>query len=205
MHYWARTGAHKWWNTEQTLGSEGTPALSISSTGTVAIGGLSVGMVLMGTTTFSAASAVTFDACFSTLYDYYKVFIDITAASGTNADLTLALRLSGTGTVALDATEYQTQYSTSITSAELSGSGLVGRVATAYGGLSAISLEVIRPQQAAPTIVLGKSYYVNSSGQPNRMESVTYKYNTTAYFGFALTPSTGTITGTARVYAYRNV
>ena len=38
LHYWTRTGAHKWYTSEQLLGSEGTPALQIDSSNNIGVG-----------------------------------------------------------------------------------------------------------------------------------------------------------------------
>ena len=172
--------------------------------GSLQIAGAPVGSVLVSATAVSNSSGATFDGVFgSSAYDNYFIAISNATFSVTDADLTMSLRLSGTGTVGFDNGQYQQQYATTVTS-NVSTGGRIGFGSSSYPGLFGAQVTLFNPLVATPTVGFVHGHSINSSGQPFRFTSSIYKYNSTSYFGFALTPSSGTFSGIVRVYGLRN-
>lgn len=172
--------------------------------GSLQIAGAPVGSVLVSATAVSNSSGATFDGVFSdNRYDNYFIAISNATFSVADVDLTMSLRLSGTGTVAFDNGQYQQQYATTVTS-NVSTGGRIGFGSSSYAGLFGAQVTLFNPLVATPTVGFVHGHSINSSGQPFRFTSSIYKYNNASYFGFALTPSSGTFSGIVRVYGLRN-
>ena len=151
------------------------------------------GLVLVAAQSFSAVSSVSVNNCFTTTYDNYV----ITASWIGSTVTTLSLRVRVSGTDLSSTTYYWTRTSgagTNATSAQ---------VAAAHGtsDYSSTTVTMFGPalaRQTGMTMVTdqtaGYDSYFGSGGVRN----------TTAYDGFSLIPGSGTITGSLRVYGYRN-
>jgi len=163
----------------------------------------SSGLVLIRTRTFSTASSVAEDSVFTSTYQNYLLIYDLTAATGTNSDLQYYFRSSGTDTTTGYVTEFQTQYAGTLTSGEVA-SGLIGAVHTSYPTYSQGTVNIHSPQAARAKILLVNAGWVSSLGQPRQLRFFTYNGSTTQFDGIKIFPSAGTITGTMRIYGYRN-
>lgn len=168
-------------------------------TGTVTGGGFD----LVATQTFSAASTVSVNNCFSVKYDNYKIVIAGAAAAGDPA-LNIRLRVSG----ADDSTAnygYQYNYAGGSTVGAMRGSTQTLYQAGYWGsGWNVASFEVIYPNTTIRTCFLGSVYNANGTTSFDAgLAAGEYMVNK-SFDGFSFFPASSTITGTVRVYGYKN-
>jgi hypothetical protein len=172
--------------------SASSGGLAISASGLVTGAGLD----LIVTQSFSAASSVSLNNCFSADYDNYRLVIRAFSASG-DIDTRMRLRASGT-----DATTsaYARQYIVGALTANSAGSSTEDHMHIMYSNAASGfgTVELNRPYVATPTMFWlqgGRSTaFVINSG---------YHNVSTAYDGFTLYPTSSTLTGTVSVYGYR--
>ena len=168
-------------------------------------GGKNVGLVHINTTSFTTQSTVAFTNIFTTAFDNYRIEISY-IASATN-ELRLQMANGGTGDGAATGYSYGLNYISGTATAFDRGSNGTSSAVIAFannaGGTYGISMDVYSPKLTAQTVA-------NLTGtQYNGISHVTtyggfIRSATTAYDGMVLFPASGTITGTVRVYGYRN-
>jgi hypothetical protein len=165
--------------------------------------GVAPGLVHINTTTFSAVSSVNVNDVFTSTYENYLIMVNnLTTASGDNG-LEFRLRASGSDATAANY-DYQNFTATSSTVATaLNSNQTLIRTAIARTGVSATSFNIFRPQIAAPTVLSCLPIYDSDSGAGLRMFAGKHTLST-SYDGFTLFPAASTITGTVRVYGYKN-
>ena len=156
-----------------------------------------------GKVSFSAATAVSTNGCFSAAYDNYLVLMDFSAASVSD-NLALRLRLAGTDA----ATAYITGLTfTSFNSnaggfngSALGVTGFLGLYNHTSGGAARVN--IFSPALARKTIFTadGGNFEAAGNGRTVQGEHTT----ATAYDGFSVLPSSGNVTGSLRVYGMRN-
>jgi hypothetical protein len=164
-----------------------------------------------GNISFSAASSVSVNGCFTSSYQNYQIVININAISATG-DVGLHMRMRSAG-VDLSSASYRSQrlyqVSTSIGGLENSFAGdntrmCIGQVWSGQPTASAVILNLINPQTAAWTIATGFSpVYASDSNLYNTLVTAA-AFNTNSYDSLTFLASTGTITGTIRIYGMRN-
>ena len=178
------------------------PGLSLVTPTSVAGSGVTLSG---GQVTFTAATTMSVNGCFTATYDNYQFVMTQSASSATNS-IYMRLRVAG-----VDNSSSQYAYGFW----DVSGSGSSGAVAsnaTTQFGLSlssatnvqtSIFATVTSPFIAQRTNVHQLSYGYDSANYVGRsgVGGVTV---TTSYDGFTLFPSAGTFTGTLRVYGLRN-
>jgi hypothetical protein len=168
------------------------------------------GLELIKTVSFSNSSQPSITDVFSSTYDNYKVTINITNTSNSG---TLKIQLRNSG--GLSSSSYTTsgvysylsagtQYNDILgTNNQAVASGVIGT----WGGTSAFayaSLEFALPNVQTATIInFHSGGHSLNSGQQYSVGSVMH-YTSFSATGFDLFPASGTATGTARVYGYRN-
>jgi hypothetical protein len=153
------------------------------------------------TVTFSAASAASINGCFSALYQNYKIEISITSSS--QVALQYRFRTSGTDNSTSNSGNQTLVADSTTVSAARSTSQTIGDLGQmVLSDLSFFDITVYSPFETAKTGMLvqngsavGEAYMRNQS---NVMKA------STSFDGISLIPVSGTITGTARVYGYRN-
>lgn len=155
-----------------------------------------------GAISFSASTEIDVDGCFSAAYDNY--LLSIRYSSSGNAYLTQRLRASGSNVATSTYAWTLGQVSTSAVSPE-TGSASATSISATYSGTGrncGLETRFFSPFLADQTLTINDS---SSFG------SLIYRYignglntNTISYNGIALIPSTGTITGTLRIYGYHN-
>lgn len=163
-----------------------------------------VGMRYVTSGTFSSASSVSINNCFSSTYTNYRVvFGNITQS--TTLVLRIRMRLSGTDSTAAS-WDYAFPYlyvngaSISINNGTAQTGLYVGDTNSTANSTAAFSFDVFQPNVARRTVWLGQainiysSFFTMSGGGTHNVE--------TAYDGFTLYTSTGTITGNYQVYGY---
>lgn len=167
------------------------------------VAGTGVTVGASGKVSFTASTSISLNGIFTSTYDHYKVEIYTTASS--TAVLRVVLRSAGTDSTAANY-DYTLLYANSATP----GSATVA--ANAYWTLNASisstmmkhNLELTNPFLASPTTAFGRSVayasavapLVGSFGGGHRLS--------TSYDGLTFTTSTGSLTGTIRVYGYNN-
>ena len=164
--------------------------------------GVDPGLVHINTTTFSAVSSVSLDDVFTSTYANYKIIADFNPS--TTANHLLRLRVGAADTT----TNYQYQIlyagNTSVSGARTttasSWSVLNSDVTAAVGFIC----ELLNPQATLSTI--GKvSYLRNAASTTIAFQDNVIGYTpTTSFDGLSLIAGSGTLTGTIRVYGYKN-
>lgn len=163
------------------------------------------GLRHINTTTFTAQSSISLDNVFTSTYQNYRVIIALSVSATMNVQA--RLRASGTDN---SGTNYQ-QNRIGVAN----GSALANRAAAETtwdlinidsGYRSGVSLDIFGPQIAATTLahnIAGPN--VDQTGANWRFVITGHEHNqSTSYDGLTLLASTGNITGTIRVYGYKN-
>jgi hypothetical protein len=195
--------------------SAASPNIVLDSAGKVTFGGAvaGAGMDLItptsvagtgvtlsgGQVSFSAASTVSVNGCFTSVYDNYIVAVRML---GSNDDVvSWRLRTSGSD---ITAANYDWNY-LSIDSAVNVPTRSANQTSSRYGrvGTSVGSSEMFisGPALAAPT---HNSHTVIYGLGISQVMVTGYHQLSTSYDGFSIIPAAGTLTGTLRVYGLRN-
>lgn len=158
-----------------------------------------------GKITFSAQSSISVNGIFSADFDNYRIVIsEFTGSVAGGADLQMKLRAAGTDNSTNYAFSYL--YSTNTTSGRTYNSGQtslpIGSVAGTYKA-SMLTLDVINPFLAIETSMHTVGSGWGTTANIVYMGAATHLVST-SYDGFSINPSSGTFTGTIRVYGYRN-
>jgi len=162
----------------------------------------SSGLTLTGQSTFSAQTSIVFNNVFSSTYQNYLIVARLT---GTGAGLSWRLRASGTNATGSDYT-YQsfTSEGTSNTSARGTAQPVFYGPALSSGDITTLTYRVYSPNEAAITGVLLESQAkTNTANNQFNINSGAHTL-ANAYDGFDFYCSSGTITGSIRVYGYQN-
>jgi hypothetical protein len=158
-----------------------------------------------GAVSFTSASSVSLNGCFTSTYNNYKVLIYLTSTSGSN---TLRFRIRAAGADLTTGTYRTLAYYSN--SAANSFSGLESSSTGSYGALSysgvqgnAVEFDIFNPKVADYTHLRSTSTFADSTNM-FLLNSGTVVNNTTSYDGFTIYPAAAAITGTVRVYGYKN-
>ena len=165
------------------------------------VSGTGVTVATTGKVTFTAASPINVNGCFTTAYDYYRVVVN-TTTTATGGLWNFQLRVGGVNAAGA------TDYSFSLLQSASAGAWLnlnfnagTNIISLGYAGAATTassSIEFVGPALAQKTSM---SVAGNYGGTP--IVGGGQHALSTAYDGFAITPSAGTITGTLCVYGYR--
>lgn len=157
-----------------------------------------------GQVSFSAATSVSVNGCFTTAYDSYRI-VCFGTASAINLEIQGRLRLSGTDNAA--ASSYIWQVVRAI-------SGVVAGVRIATTGWNAVtqsdtdgwsfSLDIHRPALAEQTVATGLGIGSNAVANDYVMAYGLRHNVATAFDGITFFPNGGNISGKLRVYGLRN-
>lgn len=154
-----------------------------------------------GAVTFSAASSVSINSCFTSEFDWYDVIFDVTTSAAQFVNM--ALRLSGTdATTAYDRQVTNSENATTTTAQSLNGSAW--RVtSTSVTGRHSGTIRLFGPALAAQTtgtILSGAAANPMTSTTGGLYNAFLSHRTATAYDGVTFSPNSGNITGTIRVY-----
>lgn len=160
------------------------------------------GLVYVTSTTFSGSSSVSINNCFTSTYTNYRVILSLNGSSA-GAYAQLRMRASGTDQTGADWYRYgyYTSYGTGLTTYNAGGSTSFQPVGQWSSVLqSSAVMDIFEPQTANRTNLLCNT---NDTGL-----GAVYNLNavlalTTAYDGFTIFSSAGTMTGTITVMGYR--
>ena len=150
-----------------------------------------------GQVSFSAATAVSVNGCFTSAYDNYQIVVE----GVQSIPNTVALRLRASGADAAGS-----NYIYQILSGSTTSAAAANYTATFFDYFSVGTTNVMvaeatirRPNLAQTTLIAyqgGRETYVAIA--------TGYHSLTTQYDGFSLIPTTGNLTGTVRIYGLRN-
>jgi len=173
---------------------------SLTTTIPTSVAGSGVSVSANGKVSFTTATTVSVNGCFTTDYDNYRIIIDISATSTSNGG-GVRMRASGTDN---SATEYRGRqsYGTVSTFATAAFATTSFPYAAVVATEHFIIIDINAPAIARPTRAqLTASAWVGTTATADTF--VNMKHNvSTAYDGFTLTPSTGNITGTLTIHGY---
>lgn len=155
-------------------------------------------MTLVTANTFSAASAVNINNCFTSTYDNYLVIINV--SSGTNNNLNIKLRAGGTDT----STSYRQSIVQSVAGGSPTGSAGGTTILIILPNGASYSnfygrLMFFRPQDAVNTGIIHEGI-VDVGGQTKYYAGSSYHTGSTQFDGFTILPDSGTISGYYKVY-----
>lgn len=155
-----------------------------------------------GAITFSASSGVSVNGCFSTAYENYRMILNITL-KGTTANTNFRFRVGGADNTAssynwtasyyLASNNFQSYRTTNANFAQVWSS--IGQ------DKEQASMEVYSPNLVHTTAASMSGSH--GAGDINWNGSLGHA-TTTQFDGFTIYPSTGTLTGTIRIYGYNN-
>lgn len=171
----------------------------------VAVGSGSATVADSGNVTFSSVSSVSLNGCFSNTYNSYKIILTNLAVTA-GANIQTRLRVSGSDNTTSNYYSLQTY-----TQIDGAGSGNDKFSATTYwifansttNGQIDSWYDIWNPYATALTqysFTHAKKY--DNGGHYNMIGGGIFSA-TTSFDGFSLIPNTGTISGTVRVYGYK--
>lgn len=150
------------------------------------------GLVLVGSSTFSAQSSVSFNNVFSSTYNNYVIFCSVPAV--------LYIQLSLNGTPSSASYGYSSHYM-DYNGATGAWSNSAGTSATSafIANTTGMHLNIFNPSIATTTTWNAVAGNGGTNGYVGGSHNIS-----TAYDGIKFFPSSGTITGTIRIYGMRN-
>jgi hypothetical protein len=174
---------------------------AIDASMNTALGTKKAGMVLLNTTSFNAVASQSINDVFSSTYDNYKIIF--VGSASTTISINLRLRVAG---VDASGSNYIRQRITA-SSTTVAGSRATG---TAYfpGDVefdpSMQIIELANPAKASKTGFMTQgSQLITSGGAQTDLIVTSGQHDlSTAYDGFSIIASSGTITGSVSVFAY---
>jgi len=158
----------------------------------------------LGNVTFSGVSSLSLNGCFNSAYDNYRVLLEITA---TSASPGMNLRLRASGTDASGGNYVGGGYICRFNSATLGGQDLNASTNFELGGANSgqSSNRVVMDFQS-PFLAQRTGHHTFTTGFDGTSAYGRAQHSnhnlSTSYDGFTVFPSSGTITGTIRVYGY---
>jgi hypothetical protein len=157
----------------------------------------STGLQHIATKSFSAVSSVSVNSCFTSEFDTYRVIADVTCTA--DVALQIRLRLSGTdNTSGYYAIGHYSVSGTGPTRLESANQSAMRIGSTNQNALLTV-MDLMYPASAIKTrfaSTVGGNFQSSQWGG--------FHDDATAYDGFSLFGSSGTVTGTIRVYGYMN-
>lgn len=181
-----------------------TPALTIITPTSITNSG-GTATATNGSVSFTTVNSVSLNGVFTSTIDNYIVEIVNSSSAGTGSGEVINFRYRAAGTDATTAYVTQRIYAYGSTLAAVNSS-TTNHFLGAMGNteLGSASLSIYGPNLASHTRYLAISSYPDSTTATQLNLSAGALRNTTQYDGITFYPPTGTITGTVRVYGYRN-
>lgn len=172
----------------------------------VSVGSGSGSVSSNGTVTFSGASSVSVNECFSSTYTNYRILLDNLNVSSSNQTLSFRVR---TNTTDDSGSNYNRQNagfnSTTVTAGRTINqtSWDIGSVGSGSGETSAFTIDIFNPQTAKYTSIISHNMNLSSGTGTIMVFFGGYVATGSQYNGFTIFVGT-TISGTLTVYGYRN-
>ena len=157
------------------------------------------GLELISSTAFSGATT-TISNCFSSQYSNYRILISTTASSASGGNIIYLQMPTGAGSYG---GSFVRSYGSTVNAlASDSSSFTIGYVTTANHQYS-FAGDIFYPNLPQPTLLQFQAFGYNSIDNVNYAGSANC-FTTTAYTSIIVGVASGTITGTIRIYGYRN-
>jgi len=158
------------------------------------------GLVYITESTFSASSAVNLDSIFSATYQNYKIEVLITTSS--QVGLNYRYRVGGaSNSTANYCDQSLIADNTTVSAARTTNQTTGGIGSMTLSNLSFFDITLYAPFQAANKgLVVTNGAYIGEAFI--RLQNSNFKAST-SFDGISLIPASGTITGTVRVYGFR--
>lgn len=158
-------------------------------------------LTLITTQTFSAVASQSINDVFSASYDNYLILLNISASAGN--DITLRTRVGGAD---LTGNDYNWQ--------RLAADN-ISISASRSSNTSSMRIGIVRSDETLINVSIGNVFATkstsfinqcldNSTTTPAILNVYGNVNNSTSYTGFTIFVASGTISGTARVYGYKN-
>jgi hypothetical protein len=162
-------------------------------------------LTLVSATTFSAVASHAVDGVFTSTYKYYRALLVFTA-SGINK-MTLGFRASGTRNTS--ANYYSVTRSTDSAGTNEYVGDIAGTTITLLGkynsDFNGVSFDIFDPQAASDKIINGVAFSRGSTSGGLAAVNFGGSFNSvSAMDGLQLIASSGTISGTLKIYGYQN-
>ena len=181
----------------RTLGSAvDTTLFSVTS-------GKNVGLVHLNTTTFSAASSVSVDSVFTSTFANYVLRLDLTAVSANDPEVNAYLRIAGVDTITNYASSRLYQSNTSVIGLQTTVWNF-GGASTTFVNYGNYQINLFRPQISGNTSYQAINFQVSNAGAYFQNIFSGFQSGTISADGIKLFTTTGTFTGTLRIYGLRN-
>jgi len=177
------------------------PAIILDSDGKATVAGM--GLVHINTTAFSAVSTVSINGCFSAAYDNYSFSLNLDSSAASQ----IGLRLRQSTTDTTSGYNYAQYFHNPSATGVSGGSGLTYiRIGfTGSANRSASLVDILSPFLSSRTPVFAKNYTLASGvGPQQEIIGAEQSGSTNSFDGLTVYPLSGTITGTIRVYGYKN-
>ncbi len=161
------------------------------------------GLVLISSTTITAQSTIQISNVFTSTYKSYKIVADIPTCS-TSGTLTFQLTTAGTAsTINCNVNGRSVAGNGSSDISSNTSSFYLCQYNGSYPG-SGFNLDLIAPALAAKTYGLLQTSYISTSAYAEGRALSLIHEVFTAYDGIKLTASAGTVTGTLKIYGYKD-
>jgi hypothetical protein len=187
--------------------ADNTPGMKLVVPTSVAVGSGSGSVATQGTVSFSGASSVSLNGCFSSAYRNYRIICNF--APSVSNDVNIRVRVSGTDDTGSNYKFAAIGYKSNNTAYNDYGAAAtswqdIARSATSTTNVF-FAFDVINPIETMPTIISGKTilYDTASSGVLTDINYTGFHTQSTSYTGLTLVTTTGTITGDVSVYGYK--
>lgn len=175
-----------------------TPTSTSNSGGSVTVTGSQVA--------FTTVNSVSLNGIFTSTYDNYRVVFFTTAFSAAADYIFARLRTGGTDASGTNYYAPRIYWSGSSTGSDnaTASAFVVGYNYTAYPTAAHFEFDLIRPNVAEFTRISSMGSYLTSGGVPFGFALSGAHNVATAYDSITFLPQTGTMSGTVRIYGYRN-
>lgn len=179
--------------------SSATNNLTLASTGAVAVNGsmTGAGLDLVVSQTFSSSTTISVNNCFSNLYENYRIIMYIVASS--NNWTSLRFRSNGVDTSSGYTNQRLRATTTTVgaTSSTAATEIFIGEHDTAQ---SVYAYDIITPRLARATSIIGSN--MRSASVQDILQIAAANTSNTQFDGFSIFG--GTLSGSLRVYGYKN-
>lgn len=162
--------------------------------------------VLVGSSDFTTSSSITINNCFTSTYDFYKMYISITAGSATDDGIFAKLRASGTSAstnyartkfnIDQNSNGTDSNYLSSQSSIQLAG------FSNAHPTYTFAEVSILDPALAKVTKFISHNCFRTSVPVFYWDIKMGNHSTATAYDGIELLPGSGTISGSVRIYGF---
>jgi len=182
--------------------SAGSDAITLAADGSTTFNGpvSGAGLDHIVTETFTAQSAVSVDSVFSAEYDNYLVLVDGTRSE--SSFMAIRMRISGSD---ISTGTYNRQY-LRVSGTTVSGGASASETSSRLTSADAATRAVYDVMLYAPA--KSETTFINALGRAISASYISYTTHTqtdsTAFDGFTLFASSGTLTGSLSVYGYKS-